>query len=51
LNLPAAAALGGTRAVAEIVFRGIAPGRSTLSFEKPAPGGTLALSEAVLEVR
>jgi general secretion pathway protein D len=51
LNLPAAAALGGTRAVAEVVFRGVAPGRSTLSFEKPVPGGAFALSEAVLEVR
>lgn len=51
LDLPAAASLGGTRAVAEIVFRGLAPGRSTLFFEKPAPGGAFALSEAVLEVR
>ena len=51
LNLPATAALGGTRAVAEVVFRGLAPGRSTLSFEKPTPGGAFALSEAVLEVK
>ena len=51
LDLPATAALGGTRAVAEIVFQGVAAGRSALSFEKPASGGVFALSEAVLEIR
>jgi len=42
-------ALSGTRAIAEIILQGIAPGNSTLSFEK-APSGA-GLSQALVEVR
>lgn len=42
-------ALSGTRAIAEIVLQGIAPGTCTLSFEK-APSGA-GLSQALVEVR
>ncbi len=41
--------LSGTRAIAEIVLQGIAPGNCTLSFEK-APAGA-SLSQAFVEVR
>src|SRR6266496_1772213 len=41
-------ALSGTRAIAEIILQGIAPGNSTLSFEK-APSGA-GLSQALVEV-
>jgi len=42
-------ALSDTRAIAEIILQGIAPGNCTLSFEK-APSGA-ALSGALVEVR
>jgi len=42
-------ALSGTRAIAEIILQGIAPGNCTLSFEK-APSGA-GLSQALVEVR
>jgi hypothetical protein len=42
-------ALSGTRAIAEIILQGVAPGNSTLSFEK-APSGA-GLSQALVEVR
>ncbi len=41
--------LSGTRAIAEIILQGIAPGNCTLSFEK-APAGA-SLSQAMVEVR
>ncbi len=42
-------ALSGTRAIAEIILQGVAPGNCTLSFEK-APSGA-GLSQALVEVR
>ena len=42
-------ALSGTRAIAEIILQGVAPGNCTLSFEK-APSGA-SLSQALVEVR
>ena len=50
LELPGDAALSGTRAVAEIVLRGVAAGSTTLTFEKSAPDGVFALSQAAVEV-
>jgi general secretion pathway protein D len=41
--------LSGTRAIAEIILQGVAPGNCTLSFEK-APSGA-SLSQALVEVR
>ena len=41
--------LSGTRAIAEIILQGIAPGNCVLSFEK-APAGA-SLSQAIVEVR
>jgi len=51
LELPGDANLSGTRAVAEIVLRGVAAGTTTLTFEKSAPDGVFALSQAAVEVR
>jgi general secretion pathway protein D len=47
LEWPAEASLGGTRAVAEIVVRGVGPGRSSLALE----GEGLSFTPAVLDVR
>jgi hypothetical protein len=47
LEWPAEASLGGTRAVAEIIVRGIGPGRSALALE----GEGLSSTPAVLDVR
>ncbi|MFN2386787.1 MAG: secretin N-terminal domain-containing protein [Thermoanaerobaculia bacterium] len=47
LELPAEASLGGTRAVAEIIVRGVGPGRSALALE----GEGLSFTPAVLDVR
>ncbi len=50
IELPGFTDLSGTRAVAEITLQGVAPGRSTLSFERAAAEGLVSLSEAVVEV-
>ena len=49
VEIASAPALSGTRAIAEIVLRGIAPGNAALSFEI-APGGA-SLANALVEVR
>jgi general secretion pathway protein D len=51
LDLPSATSLGGTRAVAEIVVRGVGTGRASLSLEAVASGESLASTPAVVEVR
>jgi general secretion pathway protein D len=51
LDLPSATSLGGTRAVAEIVVRGVGTGRASLSLEAVASGENLASTPAVVEVR
>jgi hypothetical protein len=52
IQLPESADLSGTRAVAEITLRGIAPGRAALSFEPmEMPGASPTLSQAVVDVR
>jgi general secretion pathway protein D len=52
VSFPAIDTLGGTRALAEITLRGIAPGRSALTFE-PITLGSAAVtpSQAVVEVK
>jgi len=52
IQFPDAEDLAGTRAVAEITLRGVAPGRSTLTFE-PAelPGATVSSSQSVIDVK
>ena len=52
IEFPGAEDLAGTRAVAEITLRGVAPGRSALTFE-PAEltGATVSSSQSVIEVR
>jgi general secretion pathway protein D len=52
IEFPGAEDLAGTRAVAEITLRGIAAGRSALTFE-PAeiPGATVLSSQSVIDVR
>ena len=52
IEFPGAEDLAGTRAVAEITLRGIAPGRSVLTFE-PAelPGATVSSSQSVIDVK
>jgi general secretion pathway protein D len=50
IEIPSAIALSGTRAVAEITLQGIAPGKSSLAFEKtPSDGATT--SSAAVEVK
>jgi len=52
ITLPAAPDATGTRAVAEITFRGMSAGRSSLSFEPVAmEGATVTLSQSVVDVR
>jgi general secretion pathway protein D len=52
MTFPAVDSLGGTRAVAEITLRGIAPGRSALTFEPVTLGNaTVTPSQAVVEVK
>ncbi|HKD17503.1 MAG TPA: secretin N-terminal domain-containing protein, partial [Thermoanaerobaculia bacterium] len=52
MTFPAVDSLGGTRALAEITLRGIAPGRSALTFE-PVSLGSAAVtpSQAVVDVK
>ena len=49
VEISSALSLSGTRAIAEIVLLGIAPGNAVLSFER-APGGA-SLANALVEVR
>jgi hypothetical protein len=49
VDIPSAMTLSGARAIAEILFQGIAPGNDALFFEK-APAGS-SLSQATVEVR
>jgi general secretion pathway protein D len=52
LELPDSAELSGTRAVAEITLRGIAPGLATIALEPvQMPGATVTFSTAVVSVR
>ncbi|HTD52683.1 MAG TPA: hypothetical protein VK780_06645, partial [Thermoanaerobaculia bacterium] len=50
IEIPSAVALSGTRAFAEITLAGIAPGKSSLAFEK-APSDGAATSSAAVEVK
>jgi general secretion pathway protein D len=50
VSFPDAIALGGRRVLAEITLRGLAQGRTTLSFAR-APSGAHAYAEGVVEVR
>lgn len=51
LEIPAGVPLAGTRPVAEITLRGIAPGRSRLSVFKAVDSGAAIVSAAAVEVR
>ena len=52
LELPDAADLSGTRAIAEVTLRGIAPGLATMAYEPvEMPGATVTFSTAVTSVR
>jgi general secretion pathway protein D len=52
LELPDAADLSGTRAIAEVTLRGIAPGLATMAYEPvEMPGATVTFSTAVAQVR
>jgi len=52
VTFPAADALGGSRALAEITLRGIAPGRTALSIEPADLGGAAVTpSQAVVDVK
>ncbi len=52
IQIPESPDLSGTRAVAEITLRGIAPGRAALAFEPmEMPGASVTLSQAVVEIR
>jgi general secretion pathway protein D len=52
LELPDSADVTGTRTLAEVTLRGIAPGRATLAFEPiEMPGATVSFSTAVVDVR
>jgi hypothetical protein len=52
LELPDSADLSGTRAIAEVTLRGIAPGLATMAFEPvEMPGATVTFSTAVASVR
>ena len=50
IEIPSAVPLSGTRAVAEIVVRGVARGTATLSFERPS-ADRAARTDAVVEVK
>jgi general secretion pathway protein D len=49
VDIPSGMTVSGTRAIAEILLQGIAPGNASLFFEK-APSGA-SLSQAIVEVR
>ena len=49
VDIPSGMTVSGTRAIAEIILQGIAPGNASLFFEK-APSGA-SLSQAIVEVR
>jgi general secretion pathway protein D len=52
LELPDSTELSGTRAVAEVTLRGIAPGIATMAYEPvEMPGSTVTFSTAVAQVR
>ncbi|HKD17042.1 MAG TPA: secretin N-terminal domain-containing protein [Thermoanaerobaculia bacterium] len=52
ITFPAIDSLGGTRALAEITLRGVAPGRSALAFEPVNLGGAAVTpSQAVVDVK
>jgi general secretion pathway protein D len=52
LELPDSADLSGTRSIAEITLRGIAPGLATMAYEPvEMPGATVTFSTAVAQVR
>jgi general secretion pathway protein D len=52
VSFPAIESLGGTRALAEVTLRGIAPGRSALAFEPVALGSaTVTPSQAVVDIK
>jgi hypothetical protein len=52
LQIPASPDLTGTRAVAEITVRGIAPGQAVLTFEpSDLEGASVTYSQTTLEVR
>ncbi len=51
VEIPSTVGVSGTRAVAEITLQGVAPGRSTLTFERPSANGAVSLSEATVQVR
>jgi general secretion pathway protein D len=52
VSFPTVDTLGGTRAVAEITLRGVAPGRSALTFEPLESGGTsVTLGQTVVDVK
>ena len=52
LELPDSVDLSGTRALAEVTLRGIAPGRAALAFEPmEMSGATVTFSTAVVDVR
>jgi hypothetical protein len=49
IDIPSAVTLSGTRAVAEITLQGIAPGRASLTFEKPTADAAVR-TDAVVQV-
>jgi hypothetical protein len=49
VEIPSGMTVSGTRAIAEVLLQGIAPGNASLFFEK-APSGS-SLSQATVEVR
>ena len=52
IQFPSAEELGGTRALAEITLRGIAPGRATLDFEPTdLSGAAVAATPTVIDVQ
>lgn len=50
VEIPSSVAVSGTRAVAEVILQGVAPGRSRLFFERPS-ADKANRSEAIVEVR
>jgi general secretion pathway protein D len=51
LDLPSGLGLSGTRSLAEITIKGVAPGSTSLAFDKATTGGQAILSDAAVEVR
>ena len=49
IDIPSAVALSGTRAVAEITLQGVAPGRASLTFEKPTADAAVR-TDAVVQI-